>query len=121
MVIFDGKGQCATCHVPEKGWASAERFTRRADGTVNSRHTPTLYEAAYAAELPVSPDDLAATAWRKSSYSGSSGDNCVEVSDFVTAVAVRDSKDPEGAWLVVDRAAFGTLAARIRAGKYARQ
>ena len=35
--------------------------------------------------------------WRKSSYSGSNGGNCVEVADNLPGiVAVRDSKDPVG-------------------------
>jgi hypothetical protein len=38
-----------------------------------------------------------ATAWRKSSYSGNGGVNCVEVArDLPRVVAVRDSKDPDG-------------------------
>ncbi|PWG12298.1 DUF397 domain-containing protein [Streptomyces sp. V2] len=32
-------------------------------------------------------------AWFKSSYSGSSGDDCVEVSVAEQAISVRDSKD----------------------------
>lgn len=32
--------------------------------------------------------------WFKSSYSGSGGDNCVEVAAQPHAVLVRDSKDP---------------------------
>ncbi|MFE5967980.1 DUF397 domain-containing protein [Streptomyces sp. NPDC056463] len=32
-------------------------------------------------------------AWFKSSYSGSQGDDCVEVADTEQAVHVRDSKD----------------------------
>lgn len=31
--------------------------------------------------------------WRKSSYSGSEGDNCVEVATCPAAVHIRDSKD----------------------------
>ncbi len=46
--------------------------------------------------------DLSRAQWRKASYSGNSG-NCVEVAQFGTAVAVRDSKDPKGAALVVSR------------------
>ena len=41
--------------------------------------------------------------WRKSSYSGSNGGDCVEVGIAGSAVAVRDSKDPEG-----PRLAFAT-------------
>ncbi|MEU3600078.1 DUF397 domain-containing protein [Streptomyces sp. NPDC006798] len=38
-----------------------------------------------------------APVWRKSSYSGGAGDNCVEVADNVPgAVPVRDSKTPGG-------------------------
>ncbi|WP_406097283.1 DUF397 domain-containing protein [Streptomyces sp. NBC_01013] len=41
-------------------------------------------------------------AWRKSSYSGSTGGDCVEVADGCAAsVPVRDSKNPSGPVLVV--------------------
>jgi hypothetical protein len=38
--------------------------------------------------------------WVRSSYSGSSGDNCVEVARARDVVRVRDSKDPDGGALV---------------------
>ncbi|TDC74479.1 DUF397 domain-containing protein [Actinomadura sp. 7K507] len=34
--------------------------------------------------------------WRKSSHSGSQADDCIEVASGDGAVAVRDSKDPDG-------------------------
>ncbi|WP_433232584.1 DUF397 domain-containing protein [Actinomadura formosensis] len=34
--------------------------------------------------------------WRKSSHSSSQGDECVELANLGTVVAVRDSKDPDG-------------------------
>jgi len=40
--------------------------------------------------------DLTGAVWRKSSYSGSNGGACVEVGTAGLAVAVRDSKDPDG-------------------------
>ncbi len=43
--------------------------------------------------------DITAVQWRKSSYSGS-GNNCVEVASMAAAVAVRDSKNPDGGHLV---------------------
>ena len=50
--------------------------------------------------------DLSCAEWRKSSYSGQSG-NCVEVArNLQGLVAVRDSKDPGGAKLVVPREAW---------------
>ena len=45
--------------------------------------------------------DLTRAEWRKSSYSSQSG-NCVEVARNLSGlVAVRDSKEPDGATLVV--------------------
>ena len=47
--------------------------------------------------------DLSRAEWRKSSYSGQSG-NCVEVTRNLSGlVAVRDSKEPDGARLVVSQ------------------
>ena len=40
-------------------------------------------------------------AWFKSSYSGTSGDNCIEVAVAEQAVRVRDSKDVSGPHLAV--------------------
>jgi hypothetical protein len=40
--------------------------------------------------------DVTGIAWRKSSYSGSNGGACVEIGTASPAVAVRDSKHPDG-------------------------
>jgi Domain of unknown function (DUF397) len=40
--------------------------------------------------------DVTAIAWRTSSYSGDNGGNCVEVGTTGPAVAVRDTKHPDG-------------------------
>ncbi|MER6631631.1 DUF397 domain-containing protein [Streptomyces sp. NPDC000987] len=56
-------------------------------------------------------------AWYKSSYSGSSGDNCVEVAVRAEAVLVRDSKDTDRRALALSRdawSAFTALAAGSR-------
>src|SRR5687767_9581328 len=42
-----GKFSCFTCHQPKKGWADGEKLSRKDDGTMNTRHTPTLLNAAY--------------------------------------------------------------------------
>ncbi|MDL4775802.1 MULTISPECIES: DUF397 domain-containing protein [Thermomonosporaceae] len=62
--------------------------------------------------------DLSTAHWRKSSHSGHEGGNCVEVADLATAVAVRDSKNPDGPTLILNRAAFTALAATVRAGAH---
>ncbi|MFF4268485.1 DUF397 domain-containing protein [Streptomyces sp. NPDC001536] len=47
--------------------------------------------------------------WRKSSYSGDQGGNCVEIADARPAIAIRDSKTPAGPILTIDPAAFTTF------------
>ncbi|MFJ1805320.1 MULTISPECIES: DUF397 domain-containing protein [unclassified Streptomyces] len=50
--------------------------------------------------------------WRKSSYSGDQGGQCVEIADTPTAtIAIRDSKTPAGPILTVEPAAFSTFLA----------
>ncbi|MGR4878905.1 DUF397 domain-containing protein [Streptomyces sp. LARHCF249] len=49
---------------------------------------------------------LGATAWRKASYSGNTGGDCVEVATQPCLVAVRDSKNPDGPAFAVAPEAF---------------
>ncbi|WP_325050733.1 DUF397 domain-containing protein [Actinomadura spongiicola] len=56
--------------------------------------------------------------WRKSSYSGSTGGDCVEVASLGDANAVRDSKNPEGSVLTLDRDAWSAMISQIKQGAY---
>ncbi|MFJ2891563.1 DUF397 domain-containing protein [Streptomyces sp. NPDC087305] len=49
---------------------------------------------------------LGTAEWRKSSFSGSNGGDCVEVATGAPCVAIRDSKNPDGAVLTVNRSRF---------------
>ncbi|MFG2622364.1 DUF397 domain-containing protein [Streptomyces sp. NPDC048507] len=49
---------------------------------------------------------LAGVRWCKSSYSGTTGGECVEVASQSPLVAVRDSKNPGGPVFTVGRDAF---------------
>jgi hypothetical protein len=61
--------------------------------------------------------DLSRAAWRKSSYSGSNGGQCVEVArNLPGVVAVRDSKDPGGPSLVVTAGEWRTFLDGLRRG-----
>ncbi|MEV0239311.1 DUF397 domain-containing protein [Streptomyces sp. NPDC050674] len=53
--------------------------------------------------------------WRKSSYSGNTGGDCVEVADLGTGVAVRDSKDPEAGALTVWPEAYAAFVTYVSA------
>lgn len=52
---------------------------------------------------------LGTAAWRKASYSGNTGGECVEVAAQPCRVAVRDSKNPEGPAFTVSPAAFSAF------------
>jgi hypothetical protein len=58
--------------------------------------------------------DMTPPAWRKSSYSGSSGDNCVEASAVPDGVAVRDTKDPSGPGLAIQPTTWRAFTRRIK-------
>lgn len=53
--------------------------------------------------------------WRKASRSGHQGGDCVEVAGLARVVAVRDSKDPDGAKLTFGDAAWRAFTTRVKA------
>jgi hypothetical protein len=71
----------------------------------------------YQPELDGQDDLLKGAVWRKSSYSGTSG-NCVEVATNLPGlVAIRDSKDPDGPKLVVSASEWRAFVAGVRGGE----
>ncbi|MCD9878292.1 DUF397 domain-containing protein [Streptomyces guryensis] len=50
--------------------------------------------------------DLTGARWRKSSHSGDTGGDCVEVADLTPRIAVRDSENPSAGALTLTPAAF---------------
>nr|WP_223242404.1 DUF397 domain-containing protein [Streptomyces sp. CBMA123] len=62
--------------------------------------------------------EVASAAWRKSSYSAQQG-QCVEVAPgFPGLVPVRDSKDPQGATLAFPAEAWVAFVAAVRSGEF---
>ncbi|MEV0660426.1 DUF397 domain-containing protein [Actinomadura luteofluorescens] len=59
--------------------------------------------------------DFADAQWRKSSRSNSQQE-CVEVAQSPTSIGIRDSQNPEGGHLALDRSSFTALLARAKAG-----
>ncbi|MEU8925455.1 DUF397 domain-containing protein [Kitasatospora sp. NPDC048545] len=57
--------------------------------------------------------------WRKSSYSGTNGGNCIEVAPGFPGLApVRDSKGPDGPVLVFPGSSWGVFIAAVRSGRF---
>ena len=59
--------------------------------------------------------DLTSVSWRKSSYSGGNGGNCIQVAGLPGTIAVRDSKDPDGPALLFTAAQWAAFTARVKA------
>jgi Domain of unknown function (DUF397) len=61
------------------------------------------------------PSELPDVHWRKSSYSGPTGGNCVEAATLAQAgIAVRDSRRPAGPALVFTAGAWEAFVGRCR-------
>ena len=59
--------------------------------------------------------DLTRADWRKASYSGDNGGDCVEVArNLPGTVAVRDSKDPAGPVLTFSPGEWAAFTAAVR-------
>jgi hypothetical protein len=57
--------------------------------------------------------------WRRASYSGNGGGNCVEVaSNLPDIVAIRDSKNPDGPRLACTREAWSEFVQSIKHGQF---
>lgn len=61
--------------------------------------------------------DYSGARWRKSRRSGGQGGQCVEVADLGAAVAIRDSKNPDGPKLIFSRRKMAAFAARLKSGR----
>ena len=62
---------------------------------------------------------MSSATWRKSSYSGGNGGACVEVAVLGDGgMAVRDSKDPDGARLAFTADEWAAFTAAVKAGKF---
>jgi hypothetical protein len=67
------------------------------------------------------PVDLCGAVWRKSAWSSSEGQNCVEVAASLPGiVAVRDSAHPAGPALVVTPRNWMVFIRAVQAGTFAR-
>jgi hypothetical protein len=62
--------------------------------------------------------DLSQAVWFKSTRSSGNCDNCVEVAFVGDAIAVRDSKDPDGPALVYTRDEWDAFVGGVKDGEF---
>ncbi|MCF1598725.1 DUF397 domain-containing protein [Streptomyces muensis] len=60
---------------------------------------------------------LGGAAWRKSSYSGSTGGECVEVANLTPHIAIRDSKNPDVGTLTLSPEAYVAFVGHVGASR----
>ncbi|MFE9778629.1 DUF397 domain-containing protein [Streptomyces sp. NPDC005775] len=63
------------------------------------------------------PDAGALTGWIKSSHSGGSNGDCLEVATGYTAIPVRDSKAPTGPAVVFSHAGWSSFVEAVKDGR----
>jgi cytochrome c peroxidase len=111
---------CETCHVPEKGWTDGLALSPRFDGSLNTRHSPTLYGVAYYPDLywdlrAKGLEAQIAAAWR--SQMGADGDAIAKELEAIPGYAASFQKEfgggPTGARIVQ---ALATFVRTIHAG-----
>ncbi|EST28184.1 DUF397 domain-containing protein [Streptomyces roseochromogenus] len=66
--------------------------------------------------IEVSDDFLSVADWRKSSYSNPDGGECVEVADNLPLVPVRDSKDTTRTPLLIGAGAWADFVEGVKRG-----
>lgn len=62
--------------------------------------------------------DLPGVAWRKSTHSNGNGGSCVEIAVVGGSHLARDSKNPDGAVLVFDRATWKRFLDQVRSNEH---
>ncbi|MEW9548011.1 DUF397 domain-containing protein [Nonomuraea sp. NPDC050783] len=65
--------------------------------------------------------DLTQARWRKSSFSGDNGGNCVEVAELPDVIAVRDSKDPDGPKLLFTPSEWDAFLKGVKGAEFDRR
>jgi hypothetical protein len=63
-------------------------------------------------------NEHASLVWRKSSYSGGGGAQCVELASLPTGKAVRDSKNASGPMLIFDSGSMTAFLADVQSGQH---
>ncbi|WP_327290616.1 DUF397 domain-containing protein [Streptomyces sp. NBC_01198] len=77
------------------------------------------YSGGSGGECIEASDSLTSASWRKSTYSGGDGGNCVEVAaNLPGVIPVRDSKDPQGPALAFTPAAWTAFVDAAARGEF---
>lgn len=67
---------------------------------------------------PTIADRASLIGWRKSSYSGGAGGDCLEVADGHATIPVRDSKAPAGPAVIFSADGWSSFVTALKSGDF---
>ena len=111
-----------TQHLPVVQWRKSSRSTDTGGQCVEVGLVPSGWQKSSISTgtggqcVEVAPMVPISAAERQKSRSGDAGGQRVEVADLAAAVAVRDSKDPDGPKLVFAPSAWQAFASQVKTG-----
>ncbi len=86
------------------------------DGSAEGGHIRSA-QVTEGSRMPSNGSEPSSLIWRKSSHSQCG--ECLEIAIPVQGfIAVRDSKDPDGAWLAYDANEWRSFVKRVKAGEF---
>jgi cytochrome c peroxidase len=82
----NGTYSCETCHLADQGWGDGRALSPKHDGSMNTRHSPTLYNVGYATEWYWDGRMPTLEAQIKAAWTGQVGGKPAEVAAALLAV-----------------------------------
>lgn len=119
LLYFEALGRGQLISIPGQVAMRSAQYDRLRADALSRRDSLRMIRSVMEGTTNVSPTNLGAAAWRKSTYSSSEGGQCIEVADGVPGVLpVRDSKDPHGPALLFPATSWSAFVTGVRAGDF---
>lgn len=87
----DDKWACESCHYVDKGWADGKKVSTKANGDDNKRHSPTLFNVAYANEWYWDGRKATLEGQILAAWTGQMGGDTAKVAKKLTAIPEYDA------------------------------
>jgi cytochrome c peroxidase len=81
-----GKNSCEACHYRHLGWTDGNKLSMKDDGTMNTRHTPTLYNVGYLTSWYWDGRASTLEGQTMAAWKGQSGADPVKIAAIINAV-----------------------------------
>jgi cytochrome c peroxidase len=82
----DSSWSCESCHYPDKGWGDGKKLSSKFGGEANRRHSPTLFNVAYAKEWYWDGREPTLESQILAAWKGQMGGQTTKVAKVLTAI-----------------------------------